>query len=439
MNTQQILHALDVTDEDLLQEVDRFRITSAKKPNKHYKWIAAVACLCLLCGGIWFLSRESTAPQQDIQIMHPSAHQTSPPTQLSESIAPTESTLPTEDVMLWAPYFNEATAAVDGALRQDVCLFSQELTDKELLSFTPSEKPEWMSIEGYGLFLGNGTLRHIYLVATTTLPEVSVTISIGEEKPFYCYVLPEEPQASYCNGVEYTLTRYTAPDGSVALFGEAKFNDCFYTFSLQGTPDTIAQNEADFAMILQTFAESTISLEDLSAIHAREIPVIFDKPLSHKEALNLEPYGTYFLSEIPESFAEESIRHYQDQYTAYLAGLWTRGYDELSWRVSNLTEEDKHRLTHSEETDRYDLSLYPIPRADSVPEELREVVDNPIFYAEELTPELVWARAYKSDEQGDSSGWRMSFSVLYGDVIIKVSSLKNQDQAVKKLHSALHK
>ena len=87
-----------------------------------------------------------------------------------------------------------------------------------------------------------------------------------------------------------------------------------------------------------------------------------------------------------------------------------------------LAEEDKQRLTHTEETERYDLSLYPIPRADSVPEELREVVDNPIFYAEELSPELIWARAYKTGEQGDSNGWRMSFSVLYGDMVVTVRS-----------------
>ena len=149
---------------------------------------------------------------------------------------------------------------------------------------------------------------------------------------------------------------------------------------------------------------------------------MFDRKLSHEEALSLEIYGNYFLSQTPIGFAQESIHHHKSQNEEYLSGLWTKGLDELYWEVSVLTEEDRARLTHAKETDRYDLSLYPIPRADSVPEELREVVDNPIFYAEELTPELVWAKAYKFDEQSDSSGWRMSFSVLYGDVIIKVRS-----------------
>lgn len=322
----------------------------------------------------------------------------------------------------WSPFYNETTVALDGALRQNVFLFSTELTNEELFSFTPSKKPEWLSLKGYGVFLGDGSLRQVYLTATTSLPETPVTISIGEQEPFCCYVLPEDPQTSCYNGVEYTLTRYAAPDGSAELFGKAKFNDCFYTFSLHGTQDTLAQNEEDFALILQTFAESDISPEDLATVQPREIPEMFDSPMTYEEALNLDPYGSYFLPEVPSGFTEESIRHYQDQNTAYLSGLWSRNYDELSWRVAELTEDNKLRLTHAEETRRYDLSLYPIPRADSVPEELREVVDNPIFYAEELTPELIWARAYRSGEQGDGNGWRMAFSVLYDDMIVIVRS-----------------
>lgn len=66
------------------------------------------------------------------------------------------------------------------------------------------------------------------------------------------------------------------------------------------------------------------------------------------------------------------------------------------------------------------MSLYPIPRASSVPDDLREIVDNPIFSADELTMDAVWARAYTTGESGDSDGWRMAFSVRYGDTIVEV-------------------
>ena len=79
-------------------------------------------------------------------------------------------------------------------------------------------------------------------------------------------------------------------------------------------------------------------------------------------------------------------------------------------------------ITSVDDKKNYDLSLYPIPRADSVPDELHEIVDNPIFEAEELTLEAVYCRAYKVDDAGDTDGWRMRFSVKYGDVIVSIST-----------------
>ena len=90
--------------------------------------------------------------------------------------------------------------------------------------------------------------------------------------------------------------------------------------------------------------------------------------------------------------------------------------------VTHYTDADASRLTGINELENYDLSRYPIPRADSVPEELREIVDDPIFDAEELTLEAVYRRAYKVQDAGDTDGWRMRFSVRYGDVLISINS-----------------
>ncbi len=60
--------------------------------------------------------------------------------------------------------------------------------------------------------------------------------------------------------------------------------------------------------------------------------------------------------------------------------------------------------------------------AESVPEELWEIVENPIFEIGDLTEEAVRARAYQIEEQGDTDGYRMRFSVLYpGDVLVGIS------------------
>ena len=49
-----------------------------------------------------------------------------------------------------------------------------------------------------------------------------------------------------------------------------------------------------------------------------------------------------------------------------------------------------------------------------------EIIKPNQFDAGELTMDAVWARAYKTGESDDSPGWRMAFSVRYGDIIVEV-------------------
>ena len=127
-------------------------------------------------------------------------------------------------------------------------------------------------------------------------------------------------------------------------------------------------------------------------------------------------------SEIPAGFGDASIYRFKFQDSNFLTAMWSRGMDDLSWVITPYTEEDAHRITSVDDKKNYDLSLYPIPRADSVPDELREIVNDPIFETEELTLEAVYCRAYKVNDAGDTDGWRMKFSVKYGDVIVSVSA-----------------
>ena len=64
---------------------------------------------------------------------------------------------------------------------------------------------------------------------------------------------------------------------------------------------------------------------------------------------------------------------------------------------------------HQPET--YDLSLYPIPWCDSVPEEYWETVNNPAFRAEDMSLAVVEARG----REHDTGGQTFSFDVLHPD------------------------
>lgn len=109
---------------------------------------------------------------------------------------------------------------------------------------------------------------------------------------------------------------------------------------------------------------------------------------------------------------------------------WSKGIGYIDWRVSSLNGNDKTRITSVGDKKNYDLSLYPIPRADSVPDVLREIVDNPIFLIDELTLDTVRARTYEVSDSGDEPGPRMRFSVLYGDILVELSIKGASSEAI---------
>lgn len=74
-----------------------------------------------------------------------------------------------------------------------------------------------------------------------------------------------------------------------------------------------------------------------------------------------------------------------------------------------MTTEDADNLVAISEPETYDLSRYPIPRAESVPDQLRDTVDRPIFNAEELTWDVLSTRADTAADAGDSDGACMNF------------------------------
>lgn len=145
-------------------------------------------------------------------------------------------------------------------------------------------------------------------------------------------------------------------------------------------------------------------------------------PLAPAELTEAEAYaaiGAYLPDSAPEGFNFESAYHS----SGTVSVTWTSGYNSLNWTVSDMTEEAAQRQTPAANTENYDLSLYPVPRAQSVPEERREVVDDPVFLIDELTQEVVNMRADYSSEPGDD-GIRMRFGVHYSDneMLVEISS-----------------
>lgn len=301
-------------------------------------------------------------------------------------------------------------------------VFTRELAEEELDMGTlaPGKLVGYMRLTGEASFDGDGALLAVTLRVATTLPENTVTLTItpegaGESR------FPEGGEISPCNGVDYRVYEY-GNSGGVTLAAEAEIGGHGFAFTLETATGDLAAAKRDFAEILECFTYYGEGQPDLSAIAAGELPWRTDETLTLSEARQDGRFGAYLPAEAPRGFTLESARRWRDQSGEGLSALWTRGYDELSWSVRAFSSGDGQRLVSAGETEKYDLSLYPIPRAESVPEELREVVDDPVFDAAELTEEMVWARAYRVDDSGDGDGWRMAFSVRYGDTVVTVRS-----------------
>ena len=409
MRKEEFAEVFGDINENYVKEAET--IKRVKKPI-WFKWGAMVACFCLLIVAVAVVTNlfPGTTPippdNNDFPLQtNPNQFEDSQHTEVPRTP--------------WTIHFNEVTSMLVANRAYIKGVFTETLSGTELTALKPSED---LTCSGYARFDNNGNLLDVLMQVTTTLPESPVTVGLAD----YCFgfdcVLSGGEVVSVCHDVEYRAYQY-ASGNTVELSAYAIINDIYFIFAMNVPQASLKQAKADFQYVLECFAYYEEGKPDLSVIVPEEIPELMEKMFDTLSEAQAEPdFGRYLPSELPTGFAESTIRRFRFQNSNSLSALWSKGLDDLMWVVSPYMEEDAHRLTSVNDKENYDLSLYPIPRADSVPDELREIVDNPIFDAKELTLETVYSRAYKVEDAGDTDGWRMRFSVRYGDVIVAIST-----------------
>ena len=388
----------------------------AKKPV-WIKWGAMAACFCLLIAAMvavpnLFPGTTPTPPDNNDFPVHDSSVQTNP----NQS----EHHQNTEDLRTpWTLHFNDVSSMLAANRPYYKGTFTEDLTDVELAALLPSKD---LTCSGYAMFDNYGNLLEVVMQASTVLPESPVTIALADYYFGFDYVLSGGETVSLCNGLEYRAYQYESGN-TVELSAYTIINDIYFAFAMNVPQDDLEQAKEEFQRVLECFAYYEAGKPDLSIIVPEEIPELTEQTFDTLvEARAESDFGRYLPSEIPAGFGDASIYRFKFQDSNFLTAMWSRGMDDLSWVITPYTEEDAHRITSVDDKENYDLSLYPIPRADFVPDELQEIVNDPIFEAEELTLEAVYCRAYKVNDAGDTDGWRMKFSVKYGDVIVSVST-----------------
>ncbi len=396
MRGSELLDKLELVDPAYVAEADR-----PMKTKRHWKvWGSLAACLCVVVGAaaIWSGGHTQSVPITPAPIV--------------------QSPEMGWDRIVWNK--EENGMVVDQACRPfEPGFFMQELKAEELEKLVPV-LARGLTDTGKGAFDGEGKLLYVELSVKTALPDAPVTVRISQNFVGPCYA-GENYERSRYEGVEYGLFCQDLED-RVRLEGEAMPGDLVTKFYMEVPTEQQEAGKTEFLRVLRAFAAYQEQKPDLTQIVPERIPAWIDRELTMQEALADPTFGRWALPASPQGFKLERNWRSMSEYEGVdlLSQCWTRGYDQLDWRVEHFTPDQQARLVRPEEREKYDMARYPIPLCDSVPEELREVVDHPIFEAHELTREMVWARAYRVKDTGDTDGWRIGFSVRYGDILVTV-------------------
>lgn len=302
--------------------------------------------------------------------------------------------------------------------------FWQELTPNEIRAVFPILKNQH-NIKATANFQSDGNGATLFSIDAHAISaaELETYIQLAPDEVVLDYVFDSETKSSDVLGTAVTAGYFEAAPNSKGLkniiyFATFKLSDVAYYVELSGAEAKKEVVKNEISEIIGLLIEGGTA--DLDVLHP-VVPELREDRLSLDEARADIDFGAYLPTKIPVGFEFEDAQRFINQEQNVLFVNWTKGMGYINWRVSPLDDDDKTRITSVDDNKNYDLALYPIPRADSVPDELREIVDNPIFLIDDLTLDTVRARSYEVSDSGDEQGSRMRFSVLYGDILVELN------------------
>lgn len=144
--------------------------------------------------------------------------------------------------------------------------------------------------------------------------------------------------------------------------------------------------------------------------------------LSEEEAYANETYGRFLPRKLLSGFQFESASIYNSGQTDESMGfLYCRNYNDIRVSVRKYQECDETSLVYVNDEDRYDITKYEIPFADTIPEELRDTMYNPIFLSEEFTENIISRRIVTIDDAGEGTHQSVVFALKCGEYIVEYS------------------
>ena len=324
----------------------------------------------------------------------------------------------------WEAVYNEAS--VDTSVIVDVWpqagYFTEEFSLEMLEPVLPEKKGDWQAEGGSVGFLPSGQTKDVQLTLKTDAGNVH--LCIGDT-----FCLPpnvkKERVYSTCGDLDIHMYHHRER-GQDVLNAFTTVNGEGIHFSMRtDDPETA---KPVFEGIVECFSWYDWDRPALNKLRPSRVPEFIDEERTYEQALRDPDFGKWFLQDVPTNLKYGEIWRRRDYYSDYLRGSWYASeHGSITWKVGVLEEDDKVRITSVSDTQNYDLSLYPRYKGEIEPYELRRKVSYPIFRIEELTLDAIKLRyerypgnKYPGNETDDY--YAMKFGVLYGDILVDVST-----------------
>ena len=416
----------------------------ARRKPSPARWVTAAACLVLVCAaafGVWRLAGlpvGDTAPDRLLEDVPGTTGTLSPNVGSTESVPPeldSEYVLSPEDPFDGQPHSSFNIQGVEYGDVPEICAsiaypdgwFEEQLTRTqmvELLAGPGAEDAPWSlywvgyDITGKAVYDGEGNLWQLWLNGVSRSNEhngFTLTVRPGDY-PLTDMIAPDQTSTEL-NGVTVygsKIGRYGWDDSGemgyiyeiTMMSGEAGLN--FEARQLE-------EEDAEYlcTQAANTFAGTKLCLDSL-LVCGGEIPDWGSERPTWEEAMADEKFGDYVPADVPDGFTFEGAWREWGQNRNYLFLRWTGYYTNISIDIWDASTVGDLPITNPADREKYDVNLYTIPYADSVPEEYWQEFGRPVFAIEDVTPEVIAARMrYVDDDSGDVDSWRGNFSVYY--------------------------
>lgn len=155
-----------------------------------------------------------------------------------------------------------------------------------------------------------------------------------------------------------------------------------------------------------------------------------------EEARELEGLGAYIPTALPRGYVFERAYVNQDLKEENVTVCWIRGMDIIVIQLK--TAGEAVSAVDVEKPETYDERLYEIPYGETVPEEYRQIFQDPVFALEDFSLEVVESRMLVYEDGGDTATPRGNFKVLYPEGVLASFNGRGTAQEIWDMFSSMN-